>query len=337
MFNKSNIDTKIEKFVEEKQNLPKILISPLAMAKMDKIIQYCDDEVGWLGSAEKIEDYTYFISDVHMFEQEVNATTCEIAPDGLNKFAMEILESENGMEEYSKIRVWGHSHVNMGVTPSGQDDKQIADFAGDNDWFIRIIANKKGDIKLDIFDYKNNVVYLSVDWDVFYEDYTEELKELEKKIDEKVKKKTYTYAKKANKVGKSANIYTQSYIDDYYESDVKNYYESDEDIAYWDGYQDAIVGMYDSAIYDEERLIENYIDGHEAYMRVIYKEEGGSLLQQNDLSVNEIYSMLTNDDIKDLRDLPFQDFREIVLDYYGVEGWAYNDFIDLRAEINRIK
>src|SRR5690606_38028013 len=56
-------------------------------------------------------------------------------------------------------------HVNMGVTPSGQDDLQMKTFKdGGHDWFIRLIANKKGEMKLDIYDYNAGVAYIDVPW-----------------------------------------------------------------------------------------------------------------------------------------------------------------------------
>ena len=69
----------------------------------------------------------------------------------------------------------GHSHVNMGVGPSGQDDSMILEFKT-RDFFIRGIFNKKGDIKMDIYDFKNNIKYLDVNPE-FESDITDEEKQ----------------------------------------------------------------------------------------------------------------------------------------------------------------
>ena len=50
------------------------------------------------------------------------------------------------------MKLWGHSHVNMGVSASSQDDKQIKELKANTDFFIRVIMNKKDEIKIDIID-----------------------------------------------------------------------------------------------------------------------------------------------------------------------------------------
>jgi hypothetical protein len=146
--------------------MPQILISSDAIIKMQLFIENCSEEVGWLGTAY-LRDGVYYIEDVFLFEQEVHATTTEITPEGLSDFAMELLQQPDGVEIWNNMKVWGHSHVNMGVTPSGQDDAQMVTFKeGGHDWFIRLIANKKGDLKIDLYEYTNGLIYLDLPWEV---------------------------------------------------------------------------------------------------------------------------------------------------------------------------
>ena len=63
--------------------MPKVYINNNAMNKMQEYIRQCDNEIGWLGCAEKI-DGAYHITDVFLFEQEVHSTTTEITTEGLN-------------------------------------------------------------------------------------------------------------------------------------------------------------------------------------------------------------------------------------------------------------
>ena len=144
--------------------LPKIIISKTALRKMNIYIKECKEEIGWLGTVTKDKEY-YYISDVMLFEQEVHATTTEITPEGLSKFGEELLQQENGIDIWNSIKVWGHSHVNMSVFASGQDDAQMETFAENgHDFFIRIIANKKGEMKLDLYDYMQGVIYTNLSW-----------------------------------------------------------------------------------------------------------------------------------------------------------------------------
>lgn len=146
--------------------IPRIGISSSALVKMFIYVNECSDEVGWLGTVEKLNNQHYVITDVYLFEQDVHATTTEITPEGLSEFAEELLQQPNGMEVWNNIKMWGHSHVNMGVTPSGQDDKQMKEFADvGHEWFIRLIANKKGDMKLDFFHYQMGITFIDVPWE----------------------------------------------------------------------------------------------------------------------------------------------------------------------------
>ena len=84
---------------------------------------------------------------------------------------MELMQQDNGMDIWNNMRVWGHSHVNMSTSPSGQDDKQMETFLeNENNFFIRIIGNKKGDFKIDIYDYEVGVLYENMKFDVVYDE-----------------------------------------------------------------------------------------------------------------------------------------------------------------------
>lgn len=148
--------------------MPKLYINKIAIDKMLEYIDQSNLEIGWLGSAERVND-AYQITDVFLFKQEVHATTTEITTEGLSEFAMELMQQENGVEIWNNMRVWGHSHVNMSTSPSSQDDKQMDLFLeNSNDFFIRIIANKKEEFRIDIWDFAVGVIYESVPYDVIY-------------------------------------------------------------------------------------------------------------------------------------------------------------------------
>lgn len=146
--------------------IPRIGITSDALNKMFTYVDECADEIGWMGSVQELGNNAYLINDVYLFTQEVHATTTEITPEGLSDFASEILELPDGVDIWNSIKMWGHSHVNMGVTPSGQDDKQMVEF-GDigHDYFIRLIANKKGEMVLDFYNYSLGVSFHDVPWE----------------------------------------------------------------------------------------------------------------------------------------------------------------------------
>ena len=170
-----------------------IYILPDARAKMEMYCELCEKEIGWLGFVEKYEGIGFLITDVVLLKQEVHATTTEIDPAALLDFW-----GQTEPEKQAKIKIWGHSHVNMAPNPSGQDDDQMKYFKDGNDWFIRLITNKKGDMNLTIYDYKNGV---EIHDDVLYT-YNPKRAELrtaiEAEIKEKVKEKTYSIPAKSS-------------------------------------------------------------------------------------------------------------------------------------------
>jgi hypothetical protein len=145
-------------------SVPFITISKQAITKMFIYVDECAKEVGWMGTAYR-DGQHIIIDDVYLFDQEVHATTTEITPEGLSDFAMELLNKPDGMDIWNNLKMWGHSHVNMGITPSAQDDSQMEKFQeGGHDWFIRLIANKRGEMKVDLYDYSSGVIYLDLPW-----------------------------------------------------------------------------------------------------------------------------------------------------------------------------
>lgn len=180
-----------------------VYILPDARAKMEMYCELCAKEIGWLGFVKKFPGTGYLITDVVLLKQEVHATTTEIDPAALLDFW-----AETPVEQQGDIKLWGHSHVNMAPSPSGQDDSQMDYFKDGNDWFIRLITNKKGDMNITIYDYANGV---QIHDDVLYtfNPKRAELKtQIEAEIKEKVKEKTYTPVTKTTpNTGKNTAAY----------------------------------------------------------------------------------------------------------------------------------
>ena len=167
-----------------------VYILPDARAKMEMYCELCDKEIGWLGFVKKYSGTGYLITDVVLLKQEVHATTTEIDPQALLE-----LWGQTPVEQQADIKLWGHSHVNMSPSPSGQDDSQMDYFKDGNDWFIRLITNKKGDMNITIYDYANGIE-IHDDTLFTYNPKRAELRTaIEAEIKEKVKEKTYTAPK----------------------------------------------------------------------------------------------------------------------------------------------
>ena len=102
-----------------------VRISPVAFMKMQTLVTGFDKEVGWYGTVERIED-GFRVTDVLVFPQYTSATYIDDERD-------DPLEFRNWLdtltdEQYNSRRLWAHSHVNMGVTPSGVDTDMFKRF-----------------------------------------------------------------------------------------------------------------------------------------------------------------------------------------------------------------
>lgn len=125
--------------------------------KMQSLVAQADKEIGWYGTVDKVGDNSYVITDILVPPQEVTGATvtCED-----NEFA----EWKQGLDDdtFNKLRFHGHSHVNMGVTPSGTDENFQTDTVsqlGGNDFYIFLIVNKRGDMTVRLYDIQKNVMY----------------------------------------------------------------------------------------------------------------------------------------------------------------------------------
>lgn len=169
-----------------KNKSPKIYMTEFAHQKLETYIAECNDEIGALATVEQTNKGVYLIKDAFLFKQEVHATTCEITTEGLTEFANEILALENGVEIWNEIKCWFHSHVNMGVSPSGQDEKQMELFENSgHDFFIRLIGNKKGEMGITLYDYSQGIIWDNLDYNIIYDDTkADKVIELKEKIEE---------------------------------------------------------------------------------------------------------------------------------------------------------
>lgn len=225
-------------------HVPRIGITSDALAKMFIYVQECTDEIGWLGTVQALESGRHFIiDDVYLFEQQVHGATTEITPEGLATFGEELLSTSGGLDTWNRMQMWGHSHVNMMVSPSGQDDKQMEEFSQiGHDFFIRLICNKKGDMKLDFFNYKLGITFIDVPWEIMQSSeensIQEEIFRLQFELEQKqaVRETAYKETIKEEMKQKVRKFQTQTYAQTknfknaygYWENDVWHRYTDEE-------------------------------------------------------------------------------------------------------------
>ena len=135
-----------------------------AYRKIVSLVTNFSSEVAWHGTVSRYGNNEFIIEDIFVYPQEVTGSTVNTD----QKLYTEWLYSQDD-ETFNKIRMQGHSHCNMGVTPSGVDDKHrqhILDQLEPEMFYVFMIWNKALAVHTLIYDMAHNVLYEDDDVDV---------------------------------------------------------------------------------------------------------------------------------------------------------------------------
>lgn len=137
-----------------------VFFTELAWLKMQTLIREFDKEVAWHGIAKRGEDASkdeYYITDILVYPQEVTGATVSTDQE---KYQMWLMNHDD--EVFNNIRMQGHSHVNMGVTPSSVDTSlydRILEQLDDDMFYIFMIWNKRKEKTIKIYDLAKNILF----------------------------------------------------------------------------------------------------------------------------------------------------------------------------------
>lgn len=139
---------------------PIVYITTDAYLQMMLLVQQCSDELTWHGTVEKIEN-NYLIDRIYVYPQEVTGTTVDADETAYAKWLMQLPN-----DTINRLRFQGHSHVNMGVSPSGRDTNNWQNFLNllkTDEFYLFCIVNKKGDFYWNIYDIAKNTIFENKD------------------------------------------------------------------------------------------------------------------------------------------------------------------------------
>lgn len=199
----------------EKEKVPvRIIFTPYAYYKMCNYVLNFTSEIAWQGIAEKVSEKVYKISDVFVYPQRVTAATVVTDDDKMAPW-----EESLDDDTYNGRFFHGHSHVNMGVSPSSTDmdmRKDILSRLGENGFYIFMIMNKNNDMSFEVYDYEDNKIYDTVDCVVEVDSFEKNPAEVKKDADAMIYKvalatpatTTYYTTNTATKAG--TNAYQES-------------------------------------------------------------------------------------------------------------------------------
>lgn len=138
---------KVNKFevpqVEDKLQIPlNIYMDMMRLANAVK-----SDEVGWMFVTDI--DNIFLVRDMYLPNQKVHGTTTEFDKDQTESIRQAMVLAQDN----TRFGVWGHSHVKMKPSPSGQDDKQIRELweQGNANW-LRLIINQNNEYTCVLYD-----------------------------------------------------------------------------------------------------------------------------------------------------------------------------------------
>lgn len=148
-----------------------VLFKPEAYKKFRAYVNLMDYEISGFGKVHK-EGENLIVDDIRIFAQTVNGGHTENwataqSGEGYRKF-WDDLAVEG--EDFSKWRLWWHSHVNMNASFSGTDDKTIDGYdfeQAEDNWLLSIVTNKQGKLfcQLDVYQ-PFRMVLKDLDWDI---------------------------------------------------------------------------------------------------------------------------------------------------------------------------
>lgn len=205
-----------------------------AFYKMWALVEACSKEIAWDGIVYRDEEnpHVFYVTDIIVYPQMVSGATVDTDD-------IPYLEWLNGLDDetFNHRRFNGHSHVNMGVTPSATDmtyrEQSILNI---NDFFIFGVFNKRQEFNFQIYDVENNIIYDKDDI-VFYTpepDYSGWAKE---SMEQYVTEKKYTApATTTTKPAATTNQSNQHTGSDWWKEKYggKNYKNNDYDYYGWD-------------------------------------------------------------------------------------------------------
>lgn len=184
-----------------------------AWVKMITLVDEFDKEVAWHGIAKrKCNDEgksEYIVSDIMVYPQEVTGATVNTDQ---SKYQNWLYAFDDDV--FNNIRFQGHSHVNMGTTPSAVDlthQNSILEQLNDDMFYIFIILNKRRERTIKIYDLKINTLFETDDITVRFIDDGLGLRAFIDEAKNMVTEKTYSFTPYNN------------YNNDYYGYGVKKY------------------------------------------------------------------------------------------------------------------
>lgn len=147
---------------------PVLTIKPACYMKMRQLVLQSGDEIAWHGFVKR-EGMNFTLYDIIMYPQYNSAATTKSDEEEYSKWILRQYEFEN----FCDMKMHGHSHVNMGCTPSGIDmqfRENILKNLKRDSFYIFMIMNKQGAYSVELYDYVTGMIYDTTDITIYTDD-----------------------------------------------------------------------------------------------------------------------------------------------------------------------
>ena len=134
-----------------------VWLSLEAYKKTVTLLAEFKDEVAWHGTVSRLSEDEFIIEDVLVYPQEVTGSTVNTDQEKYTKWLYDLED-----DTFNAIRMQGHSHVNMGVSPSRVDDnhrQKILSQLESTMFYIFMIWNKSLAVHTLVYDMQRNILY----------------------------------------------------------------------------------------------------------------------------------------------------------------------------------
>jgi len=141
----------------------KVWLTPEAYKKIVALVTEFSDEIGWHGTVRR-DNTEFIIENILVYPQEVTGST-------VNTDQKLYTDWLYGLDDgtFNKIRMQGHSHCNMSVSPSGVDDRHrqsILEQLEEDMYYIFMVWNKSLSVHTLVYDMAKNILYENDDVEV---------------------------------------------------------------------------------------------------------------------------------------------------------------------------
>ena len=123
----------------------KVILSQLAHLKMKYYINSVDTEISGIGLVQKLANNDLYVSDLFIYKQVVTGAHTKLDQREVAKFIDEKLQIPDFPVE--NLKLWWHSHVDMGCFWSGTDDETIDGLdieSSEENWWLSIVTTRDG-------------------------------------------------------------------------------------------------------------------------------------------------------------------------------------------------